>query len=256
MDKSFAGVTSPSKNDESLVDRFDTYFQLLSANTKDLIEQAFALRYQVYCMERQFLDSDGEQPSGFESDDYDRHAVHSLLLHKPQDAAIGTARLILPQAKPNSLPIQQLLKKNGINAGDYFPNGSVAEVSRFAISKDFRRRNVDIGPAGTAGRRDRHGNLACLGMVQMLLRQSVELGVDYWGAVMEPQLLRMLAMMGIRFHPIGPLVSYHGLRQPSYCHLPQMLRNLALTKPDCWALVTNNGELMSAPVARELRRVA
>jgi hypothetical protein len=66
----------------------------------------------------------------------------------------------------------------------------------------------------------------------------------------------MLAMMGIRFHPIGPLVSYHGLRQPSYCYLPQMLRNLALTKPDCWALVTNNGELMSAPVARELRRVA
>ena len=129
MDKSFAGVTSPSQNDESLVDRFDAYFQLLSANTKDLIEQAFALRYQVYCMERQFLEGDGEQPSGYESDEHDQHAVHSLLLHKPHDAAIGTARLILPQAKPNSLPIQQLLKKNGINARDYFPNESVAEVS-------------------------------------------------------------------------------------------------------------------------------
>jgi hypothetical protein len=35
-----------------------------------------------------------------------------------------------------------------------------------------------------------------------------------------------------------------------------MLRNLALTKPDCWSVVTNNGELMSAPVARQLRRVA
>jgi N-acyl amino acid synthase of PEP-CTERM/exosortase system len=95
-----------------------------------------------------------------------------------------------------------------------------------------------------------------LGLLQVLLRQSIELGIDYWAAVMEPQLLRMLAMMGVRFHPIGPLVSYHGLRQPSFCHLPQMLRNLALTKPDCWSVVTNNGELMSAPVARQLRRVA
>lgn len=254
--KSFAGGTSPSKNDECLVDRFDTYFELLSAKTQDQIEQAFALRYQVYCIERQFEDP-AEQPCGLESDEYDRHAVHSLLLHKPQDMVIGTARLILPQARPHSLPIQQLLKKNGLNARDYFPNETVAEISRFAISKDFRRRNVDIGPSSkTPGRRDRHGNLPCLGMIQMLLRQSIELGVDYWGAVMEPQLIRMLAMMGIRFHPIGPLVSYHGLRQPSFCHLPQMLRNLALTKPDCWAVVTNNGELMSAPVVAELRRVA
>ena len=256
MAKSFAGGISPSKNDECLVDRFDTYFQLLSAKTQGQIEQAFALRYQVYCLERHFEDPAG-QPRGLESDEYDRHAVHSLLIHKPQDMAIGTARLILPQAKPHSLPIQQLLKKNGINARDYFPNETVGEVSRFAISKDFRRRNVDIGPSSsTPGRRDRHGNLPCLGMVQMLLRQSIELGVDHWGAVMEPQLIRMLAMMGIRFHPIGPLVSYHGLRQPSFCNIPQMLRNLALTKPDCWALVTNNGELMSAPVVRELRRVA
>jgi N-acyl amino acid synthase of PEP-CTERM/exosortase system len=255
LDKSFAGGTSPIKNDESLVDRFDTYFQLLSANSQDLIERAFALRYQVYCLERQFEDP-AEQPDGLEVDEYDRHAVHSLLVHRPQDAAIGTARLILPQGRPHSLPIQQLLKKNGLNARDYFPNDAVAEVSRFAISKEFRRRNVDIGPSSTPGRRDRHGNLPCLGLLQVLLRQSIELGIDYWAAVMEPQLLRMLAMMGVRFHPIGPLVSYHGLRQPSFCHLPQMLRNLALTKPDCWSVVTNNGELMSAPVARQLRRVA
>jgi N-acyl amino acid synthase of PEP-CTERM/exosortase system len=255
LDKSLAGGTSAFKNDESLVDRFDTYFQPLSAKTKDQIEKAFALRYQVYCLERQFEDP-AEKPNGLEVDEYDRHAVHSLLLHRPQDIAIGTARLILPQARPHSLPIQQLLKKNGLNARDYFPNETAAEISRFAISKDFRRRNADIGPASTPGRRDRHGNLPCLGMIQMLLRQSIELGVDYWGAVMEPQLLRMLAMMGIRFHPIGPLVSYHGLRQPSYCHLPQMLRNLALTKPDCWSVVTNNGELMSAPVRAPLRRVA
>jgi N-acyl amino acid synthase of PEP-CTERM/exosortase system len=107
-------------------------------------------------------------------------------------------------------------------------------------------------------KRERHGNLPCLGLVQMLLRQSVELGVEYWAAVMEPQLLRMLALMGIRFQPVGPLVSYHGLRQPSFCHIPVMVRNMALTKPESWAVVTNNGELMpdTGMKAASLRKAA
>jgi len=237
------------------VDRFDTYFQLVSANSRELIEKALALRYQVYCVERQFEDP-ARQHDGLESDQYDRHAVHSLIFHRPQAEVIGTARLILPQARPNSLPIQQLLKEKGLNTADYFSNDSVAEISRFAISKEFRRRSGETGSSPGAAKREVHSNLPCLGLIQMLLRQSAELGIDYWAAVMEPQLLRMLAAMGIRFDPVGPLVSYHGLRQPSYCHLPQMLRNLALTRPDCWAVVTNNGELMGAPVMADLRRVA
>jgi N-acyl amino acid synthase of PEP-CTERM/exosortase system len=254
LDRSREGATPPLKNDQSPVNRFDTYFKLVSANTREMIETAFALRYQVYCIERQFEDP-SQQVGKFETDDHDRHAVHSLIFHRPRGEPIGTARLILPQARANSLPIQQLLKKNGLNATDYFPNEFSAEISRFAISKEFRRRNFEAAKSPDA-KRDRHSNLPCLGLIQMLLRQSIELGVDYWGAVMEPQLLRMLAAMGIRFQPIGPVVSYHGLRQPSYCHVPLMLRNLALTRPDSWAVVTNNGELMCSPAAAELRRVA
>ncbi len=254
MDRSLERATSSLKNDQSAVNRFDAYFKLVSANTRELIETAFALRYQVYCIEREFEDP-SQQAGRLETDEYDRHAVHSLVFHRPQAAAIGTARLILPQARPNSLPIQKLLKGTGLNAAAYFPNESAAEISRFAISKEFRRQSFGAN-SSSDGKRDRHSNLPCLGLVQMLLRQSIELGVEYWGAVMEPQLLRMLALMGIRFQPIGPAVSYHGLRQPSYCHLPLMLRNLALTKPESWAVVTNNGELMCSPKEMQLRRVA
>jgi N-acyl amino acid synthase of PEP-CTERM/exosortase system len=228
------------------LDRFDTYFRAVSADTRELIDKAFALRYQVYCLEREFEDP-RQQAGGLETDQFDRHSVHSLLFHRPQEEPIGTARLILPQARSNSLPIQTLLKKTGLSASDYFPNHAVAEVSRFAISKEFRRRKVESKSVGeTEAKRERHSNLPCLGLLQMLLRQSVELGIEYWGAVMEPQLLRMLALMGVRFLPIGPLVSYHGLRQPSFCHLPVMIRNMALTRPDSWAVITNNGELMPA----------
>jgi N-acyl amino acid synthase of PEP-CTERM/exosortase system len=247
---------SPSlqNDDNSPLKHLETNFELVSANTQQLTETAFALRYQVYCLEREFEDP-GQQEGKLETDEYDRHAVHSLIFHRPKSAAIGTARLILPQARPNSLPIQQLLKQNGLDASDYFPNDRVAEVSRFAISKAFRRQSIESA-ASPDDKRARNSNLPCLGLIQMLLRQSIELGIEYWAAVMEPTLLRMLARMGIRFHPIGPLVTHHGLRQPSYCHLPLMLRNMALTKPDSWAVVTCNGELMSPPNVVELRLAA
>src|SRR5262249_39871001 len=159
---------------------------------RELIDKAYALRYQVYCLERQFEDS-SKQHRGLETDEFDRHSVHSLVFHRPQEEPIGTARLILPQARPNSLPIQELLKKAGLSACHYFPNHSVAEVSRFAISKEFRRRKVESRSISESdAKRERHSNLPSLGLLQMLLRQSLELGIEYWAAVMEPQLLRML----------------------------------------------------------------
>ena len=251
MDRSLGGVLSSPESDP--LERFNAYFKLVSANTRALMEAAFALRYQVYCIERRFEDP-AQQQGGLETDQFDRHAVHSLLFHRSIDEAIGTARLILPEARPNSLPIQQLLKKNGLNAGDYFPSESAAEISRFAISKEFRRR--DLGPLSAEAERERRSYLPCLGLMQILLRQSVELGIEYWGAVMEPQLLRWMAMLGMRFQPVGPMVSHHGLRQPSYCHLPTMFREMAQTKPEFWDVVTNGGELMCSPLAPDLRQVA
>lgn len=254
MDRSLEGALSSPESDP--LNRFDAYFRLVSANTLSLMQAAFALRYQVYCVERRFEDPT-MQLGGLETDQFDRHAVHSLLFHRACDEAIGTARLILPEARPNSLPIQKLLKKNGLNAGDYFPSDAVAEVSRFAVSKDFRRRDFGAeGPFSAEAERERRGYLPCLGLVQILLRQSIDLGVEYWGAVMEPQLLRWLAMLGICFEPIGPMISHHGLRQPSYCHLPTMLRDLAEAKPEFWDVVTNRGELIFPVAGADLRQVA
>ena len=255
MDRLLQGASSSPESDP--LNRFNAYFKLVSANTRTLMEAAFALRYQVYCIERKFEDP-AEQMGGLETDQFDRHAVHSLLFHRSCDEAIGTARLILPEARPNCLPIQQLLKKHGLNAADYFPSEATAEISRFAVSKQFRRRDLGTeAPLSAEAERERRGYLPCLGLVQILLRQSIDLGVEYWGAVMEPQLLRWLAMLGICFEPIGPMVSHHGLRQPSYCHLPTMLRELARTKPEFWDVVTNGGELVYAPaVGTDLRQVA
>lgn len=256
MNRLLDGQLSPAKDREDLLERFNIYFRAIAADTPALVETAMALRYQVYCLERKFEDANQHQ-DGLERDAYDSRSLHGLVIHRPRNEAIGTARLIFPGVRTNYLPIEQLLRRTGMNAAEYFPSESTAEISRFAISKDFRRRSVDApGPGSVESiQAERRSNLPCLGLIQILLRQSLELGITHWTAVMEPQLLRMLAGMGIRFQPIGPLVSHHGLRQPSYCHVPQMLRTLAHTRPDHWAVVTDDGDLVPSPVARPAIRI-
>jgi N-acyl amino acid synthase of PEP-CTERM/exosortase system len=91
-----------------------------------------------------------------------------------------------------------------------------------------------------------------LGLLQDLLRQSIALELTHWAAVMEPKLLRMLAAMGVHTTPIGPLVSYHGLRQPCYCRISEMLEQLHHERPEHWLVLTDAGVLMPADAAPKL----
>ncbi len=183
----------------------------------------------------------------------DAMAVHALIFHRATSEAIGTARLIPFSDMDMLQPIRQLLRENGLRARDHVPLATTAEISRFAISNQFRRRNGDNGSRSGVAPECR-SNLPCLGLVQELLRQSVARGFTHWAAVMEPKLLRMLAAMGIHFTPVGPLVDHHGLRQPSYCNLIEMLERLKSERPDNWMVVTDAGALM--PGLAEERRAA
>jgi N-acyl amino acid synthase of PEP-CTERM/exosortase system len=100
------------------------------------------------------------------------------------------------------------------------------------------------------------GSLPCLGLIQEIVRQSCALGLTHWAAVMEPKLLRMLAQIGFHFTPVGPLVSYHGLRQPSYASIPETLERLKRERPDHWMVVTDAGALMPAERRGAARRAA
>ena len=65
--------------------------------------------------------------------------------------------------------------------------------------------------------------------------------MTHWCAVMEPTLLRMLYAMGICFTPIGPLVEYHGQRQPCTGDIAQMLNGVKRERPDFWDVITSGG---------------
>jgi N-acyl amino acid synthase of PEP-CTERM/exosortase system len=245
----------PSAPPERLLDRYDRYFMAIAANTPALVRQAQEIRYQVYCVEHQFEDP-SEHLNGRESDRFDAHSVHSLLIHRPSGQAMGTVRLVLPRRdQPDkSFAIQLLKEPSALEEGGFFPLASTGEVSRFSISKHFRRRTGDTlcsEPVEEVDPSDRRkGPLMRLGLIQALVRMSEQNGITHWCATMEPKLLRMLANMSIHFINLGDPVEYHGLRQPCYCRIDTVLNRVKYERPDYWEVLTDGGTLWRSPWER------
>jgi N-acyl amino acid synthase of PEP-CTERM/exosortase system len=249
LTQSVVGVTS-APPEEPLLRRFDRYFEVIEASTPELIEQAHAIRYRVYCVETGFLGI-AENANGLEKDNFDRHSVHALLMHRKSGQPVGTVRLVLPlaDAPDRSFSIQEVTHEPVIRYATAFPLLSTAEISRFCIERQFRRRVTDTlydqeGNEPTVSENPaerRSGPLMRLGLMQAIVSMSVRRGMTHWCAVMEPTLLRMLHAMGICFTPIGPLVEYHGLRQPCTGDIAQMLDGVKQERPDFWDVITAGG---------------
>jgi N-acyl amino acid synthase of PEP-CTERM/exosortase system len=75
-----------------------------------------------------------------------------------------------------------------------------------------------------------------------LIRMSLEREIHHLCAVMEPALLRLLARLGIHFQNIGPLVDYHGRRQPCIVELHTMLTQVRSERPEVWDILTEGGQ--------------
>jgi N-acyl amino acid synthase of PEP-CTERM/exosortase system len=201
-------------------------FYVATANTPELLREAYRLRHQVYCVERGYEASD----TGLEIDAFDDHAPHVVVCRRTDDEVIGTVRLVLPQQHKSDfgLPIHALCTDE---LGMRVPLGSSGEVSRFAVSKE--RRGMSSEATG----------LLRLALVQGLVKMSAEHGVTHWCAMMERSLLRLLRSSSIDFEPVGPMVEHHGMRQPSVCAVSSVLQKMRLEQPEIWDFVTLGGSL-------------
>jgi N-acyl amino acid synthase of PEP-CTERM/exosortase system len=236
--------------DATLLERLNFYFDTLVADTPSLLRQAHEIRYAVYCVETGFEDA-ASFPDGLERDALDAHAVHGLLVHRSTARPVGTVRLVLPvqQALLHSFAVQGVSDHPAFRNSTLLPLASTAEVSRFCISRQFRRRATDTmydepetAPARVSDRRG--GPLMRLGLIQVLVRMSAQHGITHWCALMEPTLLRMLDAMAIRFTRLGPLVDHHGLRQPCVCDIAEALAAVRRERPEYWDVLTSGGNVI------------
>lgn len=196
-----------STGNSKLSDAYRRWFEVIPANTPELREEAYRLRYQVYCCEHHFETLD-EHPHKLEADAFDDRSIHSLVVDKANGMPTGTVRLILPDpdSPESSFPIQHIC---GDPLSVHCSPFKAAEISRFSISK--KMRNVALADCPKDMK-----CLVALGLMQAIVQMSTAHDITDWFAVMEPSLLRLLCRFGIYFTPIGPMVEYHGMRQP--CH--------------------------------------
>jgi N-acyl amino acid synthase of PEP-CTERM/exosortase system len=244
------GQKLPIVSNRELIDNFNQRFAVITADTIALQEQAYRLRYQVYCIENNFenpLDHQLEQ----EMDEFDARSVHSVIIDRPSQDVIGTVRIILPDpdAIEKSFPIQRECSLPLMRGNKKLNTSRSAEISRFAVSKEFSRRTADHQPSPRQAadlrdeRRSAMPNIT-LGLMNGIVRMSVEHGITEWFAVMEPTLLRLLARFGIYFSPIGPMVNYHGMRQPCHANVESLLGRVRKERIDVWEVITDNGTLL------------
>ncbi|MDA5193573.1 PEP-CTERM/exosortase system-associated acyltransferase [Govanella unica] len=248
-----SGQASYLEEGQKLVDLYRKWFDVIPARTDDLVRLSQELRYQVYCVETGFENID-EFPDGFETDACDEHAVCSLLIHKPTGMVAGTVRLILPTATA-SLPVLNVSPELSTMGNAELPRELTGEISRFAISKQFRKRREDtLIPAlydtSDPGHDQRVIPHITLGLMQAILSMSIENGISHLAIMVEPALDRLIRKLGIIFTPVGPLINYHGKRRVHMREIGSLLDDVFARRPEIWEVLTNSGNLWPAPPDR------
>ena len=246
----------------NLCEIFNTYFDVVTDTESSVLDEALRLRYQVYCVEHDFEDS-SHFKDGRESDNYDCRSVHGIVCHRSSGVTAATVRLVLPDM--DNLDALFPIEKN---CGDslrlappcfkHVPRQSIAEISRFAVSKNFKRRLGEAESVAGIGpnieeyvkqypRGKRVIPHLILGLFAAIVKLSAEQHITHWYAVMDVSLLRLLTRYGINFIPIGSLVDYHGQRQPCVGRIDDVLAGIWNKRFDIWQLITADGAVWPAP---------
>lgn len=244
-----------AQDGEPLWGLYDRTYEVSAATTQESSAEAHGLRYQVYCLEKKFEDP-AANPLGLELDAFDSRSVHCLLRHRDTGIAVGTARLIRPNPwRPGaSWPIQQVCRDSRLFDEGVLPIASTAEVSRFCLSADARARvQLARGASFDGEQAEQSESLLApytiLGIIRGLLMLSRRHDITHWTLVVEPALLRLLGRMGLHFTNLGPVVEYHGRRQPCFANIAELLDRMSAERHDLWNIVTGCGRFApEAPV--------
>lgn len=234
---------------EFLAQLFDDHFEVVTGVGPDLAEKVYCLRYLVYCVEHSWLDP-AEYPEGQERDEFDARALYTVLIHRRTGDVVGAVRLVLPDRDVGitSLPIFGIASEESWPLLGRLPAQTTAEISRYAVSKTFRKRigeeaYADINYFGLSAP-DMERRLmphVTLGLLRGIAKLSVEHGFSHLVAVMEPALLRLVSRLGLRFEPVGPLVAWHGTRQPCFAVISEQHHLVREANADFYKVIVSNG---------------
>jgi len=208
----------------SIAENFNQFFQIKFADTKLLREEAFKIRYGVYCDE---LGWEPENALQMETDDCDDYAYHCLLKHKRTGVYAGCVRLVIPPVQIPDLALP--FEKNCLHSArkevldsTKLTRGSFGEISRLAVLTSFRRRKrekkapfiINAVNSGTIYTEEEHRHFPNIAMGLYIAAVALADICNHVGSfvMMEPKLNRRLKRFGLPFEQIGDEIDYHGMR--------------------------------------------
>jgi len=212
----------------SIVEDFQEYFEVELATTAEQMAKVYRIRYRVYCEEFGYEEAESF-PDDQESDEFDSHSVHCLIIHKLTGMPAACVRVV--NVDQHTLMPMEKYCRNSLD-NDLFGSRSlnrsvICEFSRLAVDGAFRRR---VGEGAS-----RFGELSSMDCTKRELRTfsliaiaafvsafaiSDHLGRPHAFAMMEPFLPRLLKRSGVLVSRVGEDVDYHGIRAPYFITTP------------------------------------
>lgn len=227
-----------------LLNAFNDHFELVFATTPELMDQVFRLRYQVLCCQEQLPGFEPwRYPDGRETDAYDRHSVHCVLMNKRTSSVAGGVRLVLANPDdvtrhfPSEVAAAQYFDPSKINPWK-LPRRQTAEISRLIIPKAHPASN------GTQPHRTPAFPFPVLGLLAGVIRLSAQEDVTHVYALMEPLLNRLLRRFSLHFDPVAPVIDYHGMRQAHLSILADVMFRTFHERKEVWDLLTDGGRFL------------
>lgn len=201
-------------DETALANAFDALYRLEVASTPKQREQAYAVRYRVYCEEFDHYESKDRFPDRLEHNPSDDNSIHLLIIRRVDGMAVATARLVLtdPNDATQPLPFEDA-------CGDTLyplaiPEGAaerrrIAELSRYAIIGSFRQQTGDLSPLE---RQVQSGMALVLGLFVHAVAQQAGIAALY--GAMDARFAELSRRRGVRLTQIGQPTEFHGMRTP------------------------------------------
>lgn len=241
-------IMTPPLKDTSAEDKF-TFRKIVSDES---MQEAFRLRFQVYCKECNFIKEE-DYPGGYETDALDKHSIH-FGAYDDASRLVGAVRLVLSSCE--KFPIEEHCPVCNVEK-NLVTRKTCAEVSRLTISKLFRRRAHD-GLYYEAQLDDkavedkgayflRRVRPMAFGLYRAMYQESRRRNIRYWYALMEKSLWTLLRIHGFVFRPVGPEVDFYGMVTPYLADIAELERSVHDKFPQFFTYFTDGLEAELQP---------
>jgi len=171
-----------------------------------LLERSYRLRYQVYCVERRFLNA-GDYPDQLETDEFDGDSVHVGAVDMFGELA-ATARIVKPNGRGFPMFRHCALFPDVPTLNQ--PGTVPVEVSRVSISRSYVRRER------------RRRTEPFLTLLNAVIRAAKRAGATHLIGATDAALHRWLVHYGFPYRFVGPEVDYYGLVAPCIMSLHEL----------------------------------